>query len=130
MTTTTTIPPVDPSPSDDLAPVYALAMRLLSAGFRASAVVLAVGVGVAIAKQEPLNHRADAFADVIPAILDGKAAGLIDLAILLMLATPVATTLGVAVAFARLGDRRYAGLSIAVLAILAVSASLALFGGD
>lgn len=123
-------PPLASPPSDDLGPVYALAMRVLSIGFRSSAAVLTVALALALAKQEPLNHRADAFAEVVPAILDGKAAGLIDLAILLMLATPVATTLGVAVAFARAGDRRYAALTLAVLAILAVSASLALFGGD
>ena len=111
-----------------LAPVYRVAENTLTWGFRISAATLAVGLIEAVIKGEPLNHRANAFSEVIPAILDGEAAGVIDLAILLMIATPVATTLAVAIGFARLGDRLYAALSLTVLAILGVSISLALFG--
>jgi uncharacterized membrane protein len=59
-------------------------------------------------------------------VLAGNASGIIDLAILWFMLTPVAATIVVAVSFWRLGDRRYALLSLAVLVILGVSIALAL----
>ena len=110
----------------ELEPLYDAAIATLTWGFRAGAALLAGGIVLALAKQEPLERVAEPFADIVPAIRDGRAAGVVDVAILWMVATPVAAVLVVAVGFARLGDRRYVLLSLLVLAVLGVSVALAL----
>ena len=119
-----------PSPGSgqvaELTPVYAAAIRTLTWGSRLGAALLLVGLAVALARREPLNHQAEPFAEVLPAVLDGRAAGIVDLAILWLMITPVVTVVVVAIGFLRLGDRRYALLSLLVLAILGVSIGLAL----
>ena len=111
----------------ELTPLYRSAILVLIWGFRLSAVLLTCGLVVAAIKSEALETKADTFADVLPAIFDGKASGIVDLAILAMMATPVATVLTVAIGFFRIGDRRFGALSLVVLAVLAVSISLAIF---
>ena len=110
----------------ELTPLYNAAIMVLTWGFRTGSALLAIGLILALARREPLNREADSFADVIPAILDGRAAGMVDLAILWLMVTPVATVIVVAGGFLRLGDRRYALLSLLVLAVLGVSIALAL----
>jgi uncharacterized membrane protein len=112
--------------TERLAPLYDEAQRIFFWGFRLGAVLLGIGVVVALIKGEPLGHVADRFGDVLAAVRAGQAAGIIDLAILWFMATPVVTVLVVAVSFWRLGDRRYALLSLVVLAILGASIALAL----
>jgi uncharacterized membrane protein len=77
-------------------------------------------------KGEPIGLEADPIGDVLGAVRAGYASGIIDLAILWFMATPVVTVFVVALSFWRLGDRRYALLSLVVLAILGVSITLAL----
>ncbi len=112
--------------TDELAPLYAAAMSVLTWGFRIGAALLAVGVLLALALGEPLDREADTFTRVIPAILNGRAAGIVDLAILWLMVTPVATVIVVAAGFLRLGDRRYALVCLLVLAVLAFSIALSL----
>lgn len=110
---------------DDLRPLFDAAVAVLTWGFRGGAVVLAVGLGLALVLGEPLNRAADPFSEVVPTVLAGEAAGVVDLAILWFMITPVATVAVVAVGFLRAGDRGYALLSLLVLAILGVSILLA-----
>ena len=110
----------------ELAPLYAAAIKTLTWGFRLGAALLAAGLALAVVRREPLRREAEPFAEILPEILDGHAAGVIDVAILWLVAVPVVTVLVVAVGFARLGDRRYAALSLLVLAVLGVSIGLAL----
>jgi uncharacterized membrane protein len=110
----------------ELTGIYRSAILVLTWGFRIGAAVLAVGLALALAKQEALSHEADPFRDVIPAIFDGKAVGIIDLAILCLMATPLATVLIVAVGFFRAGDRRYGAITLLVLGVLCVSVTLSL----
>ncbi len=110
-----------------LFPIYRSAITVLSWGFRLGAALLAVGLIVAAIKGEALERKAEAFPDIIPAVLDGKASGIVDLAILCLMATPVATVFVVALGFFRIGDRRYGLLSLIVLGVLAISISLSLF---
>ena len=112
--------------SGELAPLYAAAVTTLTWGFRAGAALLTVGIVLALARREPLNREADPFAEVIPAVLDGRAAGVVDLAILWLMVVPIGAVLVVAGGFFRLGDRRYALLSLLVLAVLGASIALAL----
>ena len=95
-------------------------------GFRIAAGILVTGLAVALAKQEALEHRADPFADVFPAILDGESSGIIDLAIIAIMLTPLVTAVTVAAGFRRIGDRRYTICSFLVLGILGISVLLSL----
>ena len=124
-----------PSPAPDapgnralnLAPVYRSAILVLTRGFRLGAALLALGLAVAAIKGESLKHSAEDFPDVLPAVFDGKASGIVSLAILCLMATPVATVLVVAVGFFRAGDRRFGAFSLVVLCVLTISISLSLF---
>lgn len=110
----------------ELAPLYAGTTAILTWGFRLGAALLAAGLLLALVRQEPLRREAEPFGEIIPAVLDGRAAGIVDVAILWLVATPAAAVLVIAVGFARLGDRRYAALSALVLGVLGVSIALAL----
>ena len=112
--------------TERLEPLYDAAVKTLLWGFRLGAALLALGIVVALVKREPLGHEADPLADVVATVRAGYASGIIDLAILWFMLTPVATVIVVAASFWRLGDRRYAFLSLIVLAILGVSVALAL----
>ena len=112
--------------TERLAPLYDAAVKTLFWGFRLGAALLALGIVVALVKREPLGHEADPIPDVIAMLRAGHASGIIDLAILWFMLTPVATVIVVAASFWRLGDRRYALLSLIVLAILGASVALAL----
>lgn len=112
--------------TERLTPLYDEAQRLFFWGFRIGAAILALGIVVALIKGESIGHEADRFGDVLGAVRNGYASGIIDLAILWFMATPVVTVLVVALSFWRLGDRRYALLSLLVLAILGASIALAL----
>jgi uncharacterized membrane protein len=109
-----------------LEPLYDAAVKTLFWGFRIGAALLALGIVVALVKREPLGHEADPIPDVVAMVRAGYASGIIDLAILWFMLTPVATVIIVAASFWRLGDRRYALLCLVVLAILGVSVALAL----
>ena len=112
--------------TDRLAPLYDAAIWTLYWGFRIGAALLALGVVVAVVKGEPLGREADPIGEVIGQVLAGNASGIIDLAILWFMLTPVATVIVAAASFWRLGDRRYALLSLVVLGILGASIALAL----
>ncbi len=112
--------------TERLAPLYDAAIRTFFWGFRLGAALLMLGIVAALVKGEPLGREADPISGVLTEVRAGHASGIIDLAILWFMLTPVAATIVVAVSFWRLGDRRYAVLSLAVLVILGVSIALAL----
>ena len=112
--------------TERLEPLYNAAVKTLFWGFRLGAALLALGIVAALLKREPLGHEADPIPDVIANVRAGHASGVIDLAILWFMLTPVATVIVVAASFWRLGDRRYALLPLVVLAILGASVTLAL----
>jgi len=109
-----------------LAPLSTAAIAVLTWGFRTGGALLVAGLALAAVRGESLNRATAPFADVFPAVRDGSAAGIVDLAILWLMVTPVATVVVVAGGFVRIGDRRYAVLSFLVLAVLGVSIALAL----
>lgn len=114
-------------PVSALPAISQAAVTSLTWGFRLAAALLVLGLALAAIKQESLGERTDPFIEIFPAILDGKARGIVDLAIVTLMATPVVTTLVVAVGFFREGDRRYGLLSLTVLVVLGISVSLSLF---
>jgi hypothetical protein len=109
-----------------LAPLYNLSRTIFVWGFRIGAALLLLGLVMAIATGEPIGHVADPLVGIPGAVLSGHASGVIDLAIFWFMATPVVTVIAVAIGFLRLGDRRYALLSLVVLIILGASIALSL----
>ena len=109
----------------DLRPLYGAATAVLAWGFRLGALLLAAGLVLALIRREPLNRSADPFSEVLPTVRAGEAAGVVDLAIIWFMLTPVAVVAVVAVGFWRAGDRAYALLSLLVLAVLGTSIVLA-----
>jgi len=109
-----------------VAPIYRAAITTMTWGFRSAAALLMLGLLLALVKGESLERRVDSLEDSVPAILDGKAAGFIDLAILTIMVTPLFTVTAVALGFHRAGDRRYAVCSLLVLGILGISVVLSL----
>jgi len=112
--------------TDLLAPLYSLSRTIFVWGFRIGAALLVLGLVMAIVTGEPIGHVADPLVDIPGAVLSGRASGVIDLAIFWFMATPVVTVIAVAIGFLRLGDRRYALLSLVVLIILGASIALSL----
>jgi hypothetical protein len=110
-----------------LAPIYRSAIATMTWGFRLGATLLAIGLVVAAIKGESIEEAAESYSNVLPEVFDGDANGIISLAILSLVGTPVAATLAVALGFYRIGDRRFAGFSLVVLCVLAVSISVSLF---
>lgn len=111
----------------ELLPIYRAAITVLTWGFRIGAAILGVGLFVAIIRQESLRRNAESYPDILPSVFDGEASGIISLAIIVLVATPVVTVLRVGIGFFRIGDRRFGLLSLIVLGVLGVSISLSLF---
>jgi uncharacterized membrane protein len=109
-----------------LAPLYDLSRAIFVWGFRIGAGLLVLGLIMAIITGQPIGHVADPLVGIPGAVLAGQASGVIDLAIFWFMATPVVTVIAVAIGFLRLGDRRYALLSLVVLIILGASIALSL----
>lgn len=111
-------------PREDTA--YHDAVKVLRWGFFLSAAILVLGVVWSIIDRHPLSAEVLPFQEIPRALADGNPSGLIDLGILAMLLTPVVTVLVIALSFSRLGERKFASLSLGVLAILATSIVISL----
>ena len=62
---------------------------------------------------------------LLPEILAGNPLALLDLGVLVLLAIPAVHLTAAAIAFGRMGDRRYLWISLAVLGLLVMGAALA-----
>ncbi len=110
------------SPSQDA--IAQPTARVLTWGFRVSAALLLVGLVMSLVQQEALHTSLEDVPTIANEIGDGNGAGIVALAILVMIATPIASTIAVVVSCVRCGDRRYARITGAVLVILFISALL------
>lgn len=113
--------PIAPPSQDAIAQPTA---RVLTWGFRISAALLLVGIILSLIQQESLHTSLEDFSTIASEIGDGNGAGVVALAILVMIATPIASTVAVVVSCVRAGDQRYARVTGAVLVILVISALL------
>ena len=119
-------PPPMQEPDPELAPLYRAAGLVLTWGFRLAAALLAGGLLLAAIRDESISKEAEPLSEILSLLLDGHSTALVDLSILAMILTPVATVLVIAVGFLRLNDRRYALASLFVLAVLGVSIAISL----
>ncbi len=110
----------------DLDPIYRVAGVVLTWGFRFAATLLAVGLLLAAIQDNGLSETAEPIPDILNLLLDGESSALVDLAIVVMVLTPVAAVLAIAAGFYRLGDRRYTLASLFVLAVLGISITISM----
>lgn len=111
---------------DKLSSVYRSAIRMLQVGFWIAVSLFVAGIIWSAIEREPLTETVEPIQDLPGLIRDGHPAAVIDLAILTLMLTPVATVLAVAIAFVRMGDQRYGVISLFVLIVLLLSIGLAL----
>ena len=105
----------------DYDPVAETAVTTLTWGFRVAACLFALGVILSFARRDPLASTLPTLGAIFDEVIDFRGTGFIGLAIFAVVITPVVTTLSIAIAFLRLGNRRYGMLTLVVLAILAFS---------
>ncbi len=106
--------------------IYTAAARSLRIGFVLTAIVLGVGIAWSLIDRHPLSSEVLPFREIPGALADGDPSAVIDIAILLMMLTPVFTVLTIALNFSRLGERKFVSLSLGVLAILVTSIVISL----
>lgn len=111
---------------EDQAELRQNAARVLETGFRVAVVIMAIGLVLAVVRQEPLPSTLEGPADIARGIVRADPEAIIGLGILSIILTPFVSTLVIAVTFFRQGNRRYAAISGLVLAILLVSIGLSL----
>jgi uncharacterized membrane protein len=106
-----------------------LLSRLLAVGVSLAALLMAVGLVSALlvgwngslTGAGPIPHDPGDFADILAGVAALRPFAVVQLGLLVLLATPVLRVAASAVAFSVEGDRLYAAVSAAVLAILLTS---------
>lgn len=98
---------------------------VLQAGVVASGLLLAAGLAVLLLGLDDASGDIPAsISGAVRGALRGDGLSLIALGLLVLMATPIARVAILAVSWLQEGDRRYAAIAFAVLAILAVSVAL------
>ena len=113
-------------PQDPVMQVYRIARGALVTGFLVTLALVAVTLVLAIATGDPVSQSTIAIPDLPGAIRGGDPSAVAQLAIFAIVLTPVLTTLAIVVGFLRIGDRRFAGISLLVLVVLSASMVVAL----
>ncbi len=119
------IPPDQLAPVD-VDPLVSRATAVFRAGFWTSLAMLAVGVCLLVARSESLPSHLVPLEDIVSRLSQGSSESFITLGIMVMILTPIASTLTIGLTFIQRRDRRYATLTIIVLLILLLSVSLSL----
>ena len=107
-------------------PLVSRATAVFRFGFWGSLALLTAGVVLLLARSESLPSRLVPLADIVSSLSTGSSASFITIGIVTMILTPVVSTLAICFTFIQQRDRRYATLTLVVLAVLLVSVSLSL----
>jgi uncharacterized membrane protein len=102
--------------------------RVLAVGLFSAVALLLAGAILALAGRGPSPAHEVSIVDVPRAIAALEPSGFLHLGLLVLLATPVARVVALGVGFGRRGSWVFCGLSVFVLAVLALSAYLGLRG--
>jgi uncharacterized membrane protein len=94
-------------------------------GFRISATLVLIGLALTLVRGDELRTSLEGIPDMLDELAHGRGAGIVGLGILAMIVTPFASAISIVLNCFRIGDRRYALITVAVVIILAVSAVLA-----
>ena len=98
--------------------------KVLTWGFRLSAALLLIGLAISAARGEELHTSVENIPGILDNIADGNGAGVVALAILVMIVTPIVSTFSIVLSCIRIGDQRYALITGLVLVILIISAAV------
>jgi len=101
---------------------------VLVAGLVVSILLMLAGAGLALAGRGPSPPTATSVTDIPRALAGLEPGGFLDLGLLVLLATPVARVIALAVGFGRRKAWVFCGISVLVFALLALSAYLGLSG--
>jgi uncharacterized membrane protein len=107
--------------------LYAWIARILAVGFWLSIGIIVVGVSLALLSGDGISEETLSVGDILPAVLDAEADGLIGLGILLLLLTPLSYVVAALVIFARQRDRLFVGVCLMLILLIAASIGLAVF---
>ena len=105
-----------------------LISRVLLIGLLVAIALLVLGAILALTHPGLSVTRATSIADMPRAVAALEPTGFFDLGLLALLATPVAGVITIGIGFARRGSWWFCGLSLFVLAVIALSAFLGLQG--
>jgi uncharacterized membrane protein len=107
--------------------LYPKVSQVLRIGFRIAAAFLVSGIVIALIRQEPLATEVDSFSKIPGALMDLRSRAFIDLAIIVIVLTPVAAVVAIWRGFLAQGERRFANYTLGVLGVLGASIVLSLF---
>jgi hypothetical protein len=106
--------------------MYRDVARVLRGGFRIAAGLIVLGIAVALVRREPLQTRVDPIADIPGVLIHLHSSAFIDMAIIGIMLTPLASLFAILRSLVLIGDRRFAAYTLGVLLILSVSITLSL----
>ncbi len=104
--------------------LYRVMARLLSVGVTLSIALMALGFLLLAARHELERVTWLPLARVVPRVLAGDPAGILDLGVLVLFATPALRVVAAIGLFAAERQRRYVVISIVVLLLLALSVAV------
>jgi len=105
--------------------LYRGVQRTLAGGMILSFSLMGLGLLGQILTPRANPDRVVPLDRLLPEILAGNPLALLDLGVLVLLAIPAVHLTVAAIAFGRMGDRRYLWISLAVLGLLVMGAALA-----
>ena len=100
--------------------------RVLRTGFRIAAALMATGLLIALIRQEPLRTEVDPISKIPARLAHLKSSAFIDLAIIGIMLTPLASLVAILRSTLNSGDRRFAAYTLGVLVILCTSITISL----
>jgi uncharacterized membrane protein len=99
----------------------AMVSRLLSIGITAALGLIALGLVLAVLRPIPAQPEATPFAQLPAAVLHGDPIALVSLGLVVLLATPAARVVALAIAYARRREWSFAAIALTVLSVLVLS---------
>ena len=106
--------------------LYRRIVGVMNAGFLIAIGLMLAGLLVGIVTGEHVEQDTDRLRDVLPGVLELQAQDIVELGILVLIATPAAYVIVALFTFLRNRDGLYAAVCLALLGILSLSVGLTL----
>jgi uncharacterized membrane protein len=107
-------------------PMYHAVAQVLKTGFRIAAGLIIAGLVIALVRQQPLETHVDPISKIPDALVHLRSSAFIDLGIIGIMLTPLASVFTILRTFISRGDRTFAMYTLGVLVILSASIALSL----
>lgn len=106
--------------------LYRRISLILNAGFALAGALMLAGMLTALFSGDRIGEQTGSLSEIVPAALRLEATGLVDLGIVVLLATPVAYVVAALATFLRERDRVFVLVTVALLLIMGTTVGLAL----